>query len=330
LQVYAEQGTDIWGYFWCAACDSGAGQWIAEWNYTEGARLTSASSSITDVMIDWGTGAGQVSLDDIPDGTTRVLGAGGTGTGGYVPLPTYSDDPCSLGQWSLDLTTSPERRYICVSTDTWGYEEITLTGWNNPAPTALLTEGFETATTGYENVWTEVNNGGTFNPVYTGFVGGGLQSHYMRQNGGSTNSITSSVFTAQSTIYFRHWVRWIGSTASYFQGYALLDASDNVVSKMRRSSGDWECTHGTIDLPVAAMVPDTDYYIWGKYVASTGSDGVLEITIGTTGVKSAGTTYTLSNGDATASVNRIQFNQYGSFGMMTDLIEVSTTELGDF
>lgn len=209
-------------------------------------------------------------------------------------------------------------------------DEYTVTTASSGGST-ILQESFETPSTGYEETWTESNLGGTFTPTYVTYVNDGTQSLFMRQNGGAINSITSAAFTPQSTIYFRHWVRWIGSAASYFQGYALLDASDNVVSKMSRSSGVWKCSHGTIDLPVTAMESDTDYYIWGKYVASTGSDdGILEITIGTTGTKLSGTTYTLNTGTSTADVNRIQFNQYSSFGMAVDSIEVSTTPLGDF
>jgi hypothetical protein len=191
LQVYAEQGTDVWGYIWCAACDSGAGQWVAEWNYTAMARLTSGTiliqpDTITDAMIDWGIGSNQISLDDIPDGLIRTLGGGSGGTGGYVALPTYSDDPCSTGQWSLDLTTSPERRYICVSTDTWGYEEITLTGWNNPAPTGSCTSTLTNTPvdTGTSVLLSSISN---YQPVPNSLAGTACQTDLYLSSADGTN-----------------------------------------------------------------------------------------------------------------------------------------------
>lgn len=52
------------------------------------------------------------------------------GTGGYVSTPTYSDDTCTVGQWSFDGT----KIYICEAANQWDYHTVTFAAWDNPAP----------------------------------------------------------------------------------------------------------------------------------------------------------------------------------------------------
>jgi hypothetical protein len=50
---------------------------------------------------------------------------------GYVtPPPTYSDSPCTAGQYAV----GGGYQYICTATNTW--DRVALTSWNNPAPQA--------------------------------------------------------------------------------------------------------------------------------------------------------------------------------------------------
>lgn len=58
----------------------------------------------------------------------------GSGTGGYVSTPTYSDESCTTGQWSFDTSYI----YVCEATDQWDRYAITFAGWSNPTPSASV------------------------------------------------------------------------------------------------------------------------------------------------------------------------------------------------
>jgi len=63
-------------------------------------------------------------------GRITAAANGSGGVGGYVATPTYSDDPCTAGEWSFDGSN----HYICESTNQWDYYAVTFATWNNPAP----------------------------------------------------------------------------------------------------------------------------------------------------------------------------------------------------
>ena len=65
------------------------------------------------------------------NGTAMVDWPGGSGGTGYVATPTYSDDSCTLGEYSWDGTYY----YGCEATDTWDRFAVTWAAWNNPTPT---------------------------------------------------------------------------------------------------------------------------------------------------------------------------------------------------
>jgi hypothetical protein len=52
----------------------------------------------------------------------------GSGSGGYVATPTYSNEPCGVGDWSFDTSYT----YICEATDQWDRYAVTFDSWSNP------------------------------------------------------------------------------------------------------------------------------------------------------------------------------------------------------
>jgi len=74
-------------------------------------------------------------------GRVTAAANGSGGVGGYVATPTYSDDPCTVGEWSFNGTN----HYICEATNQWDYYAVTFTGWNNPTPSASSETLFPTA-----------------------------------------------------------------------------------------------------------------------------------------------------------------------------------------
>lgn len=60
-----------------------------------------SADGVKDYHVDWGTGENQVSLDDVPDGLIRILGAGGSGL-----VNIDSTDPVSPDEGELFLNSS--------------------------------------------------------------------------------------------------------------------------------------------------------------------------------------------------------------------------------
>lgn len=91
-----------------------------------------------------GTGAGSNTVtiraaDSLSSNHTLLLGDSGliwdgasvgSGAGGYVSVPTYSDSACTVGQYAL----ASGYAYFCRAANTW--DRVALTGWSNPSPSA--------------------------------------------------------------------------------------------------------------------------------------------------------------------------------------------------
>lgn len=87
---------------------------------TIGQVLSYGSGSISDIVID------ETSYRQIPMSWTNS----GSGGSGYVSPPTYSDSPCTVGQYSWD----ENYYYSCESTNQWDRFGITWTNWSNVTP----------------------------------------------------------------------------------------------------------------------------------------------------------------------------------------------------
>lgn len=66
---------------------------------------------------------------------TLKNGDKGSGAGGYVTVPTYSDTPCTAGQYAWDTTLHYD--YQCGPDNDWNYRDANgvWVDWSNPTPT---------------------------------------------------------------------------------------------------------------------------------------------------------------------------------------------------
>ncbi len=179
-------------------------------------------------------------------------------------------------------------------------------GGGDPLLPYLFSEGFETATTGYENSWTETAAGGTFTPAYTTNPGAGSQS--LRIESAGTSDRTFAAFTAQADVYFHFLFRYesISGTTDIFE---LRDTTSARLRVICTAAGVLTVQHGaTVSSAVTDAIPSGTWVrIWCDYHQGGGGDGDASIGWSTTTTRpTSGTKFqSVTDGSATSTVNRV-------------------------
>lgn len=148
-------------------------------------------------------------------------------------------------------------------------------------PTYLVNQNAEG--TGYDNseTWTESNNP---DEDYTTVALRGSQSIACEADY-SSSYIAFTPISGTAYFFFRFQASDLPATnASFFH---IRDTDGNVLGSLRLySDGDVRAYHGTANATVQSEVAaDTTYYIWGEYTSGSGSDGTLDVYIGTSTTK---------------------------------------------
>lgn len=181
----------------------------------------------------------------------------------------------------------------------------------------LINQNFEG--TGYDNGETWTTDYGTPNPDYTTTVLRGSQSLYLSEAG-----IYSPSFTSSGTIYGHFLFRKSANPGTaqiiiadpnngYFFIYMLTDT-------LKADHGSSE-NYGTYEL-----ANNTTYHVWFKYAKGTGSNGILQIWVGTTTNRADATLdINASDGSSTGNITQVQLS--GNWiSSIYDQILISQTE----
>lgn len=189
---------------------------------------------------------------------------------------------------------------------------VTTVGGGVPAAASnecdgfLICENFEGA--GAPSGWTAINETGTIDYDYTTTNLRGAQSLYLIRSGWPGVSVYKA-FTAGSTIYAFVRARWASDFGDEQEIVRIADASNNSLARVSVRSGGstFRLYHGTAYDNGPTPTAGTTYFIWVRYTAGTGENGVAELHVSTTITKPASADVSLSTGTATADADRIQF-----------------------
>jgi len=138
-----------------------------------GSAVETSSEGLTDTDMAFATSA---AVKDYVDAASSASG--------YVSAPTYSDDPCTAGQYAIDAS----HLYYCIATDTWDYQEVigsnlVWAGWSNLTPVTFVSAEMTTGTSldvtlsgatvnTTDGTWTLTGStNGVSNPTYSSSLG---------------------------------------------------------------------------------------------------------------------------------------------------------------
>ena len=172
----------------------------------------------------------------------------------------------------------------------------------------LVCQGFETATTGYDNseTWTPNLAGGTITPTYATSPAPleGTQSLRVVGAGAFAGTATTKTFTASSSVYT---YAMVNVAASYYYFFDIAGYCSLLVD----NSNQWnvECGGGTAT--DGSMTAGT-YYVWLEYVKGTGSNGICRAYISATTTKPGSPTVQKTNCTNTLDANQISLMSISS------------------
>ena len=211
----------------------------------------------------------------------------------------------------------------------------TVAGINRAATQAgqtfLLSENFETPTTGYESgTWTEETFSATIDPAYTAGPLVGSQSFRASSASGWARSISPTFAGASEMWYYfkfrllvraQHFLVAFYNGTTFLAGVALTSGTALVY-----------CPFAVNTTTVGTMVADTTYNGWFHYKAGTGTDAIADFGFSTTSTRpTSGNNFcSLTNGQATLAPDRIYVGTAAGVGASTfdyvwDKIRVATS-----
>jgi hypothetical protein len=195
--------------------------------------------------------------------------------------------------------------------------------------TGFFNENFEDVSAGYDtnnvNGWTST---GTIDPKSTTTPLAGSQSVLL--TGETTPSqITSADFSAKSTVWGRFIYSASATPSAETAIVALLDSSATARCGFKISNGrQFRGFHGSATVNTFTGNSNTPYWIWFRYVAGSGSNGVLDIYNSTNSTRPADPTYKITAGTSTQSVVRLKmWAALASTSMKYDSILLSDDEI---
>lgn len=197
----------------------------------------------------------------------------------------------------------------------------------------ILTENFETPTTGYENVWTP---SGTVNPVFASPALEGTQS--LQLNGTSAEAHILKSFSAASSVYlyFKFRVPNLPSDNTAFMILADAFFNNYLVRIFLQSSGNiFIICGGSVGGPsVGALSANTTYHFWLTYIKGTGANAIANVGFSTDGVRpTSGNNYvSVTDGSPTTDFVYLQptaGNVGGTWTPIFDSVCLNTTQIGD-
>jgi hypothetical protein len=196
----------------------------------------------------------------------------------------------------------------------------------------LVCQNFEGTGYDHSETWTETADG-TVDEDYTTTVLRGSQSLYINDSTG-TNETNIQFGTTNPVYYFFRYrpVSHSGNDQIMRMTTTAASASGNLLHLDSAPSYPLRAYHGTITADgTVSLAAGTTYYIWGKYqAASGGSNGIHQVWIGTSGLKSEATLdIDMSTGDDTDQAGRIYLNNNGVGEGIYDQVLVKSTEIGD-
>ena len=187
--------------------------------------------------------------------------------------------------------------------------------------------------TGYDNgeTWSEYPTGDcVINEDYTTTVLRGSQSAYMATTSGDGCWLYHS-FTAGSPRYAFARVRPVSLPSSYWSNPLMLFDSTpatDLVNFNVYSDGTTAIYHGAESASCTTLSAGTTYFMWIEYTKGTGTDGIVNMYIATTGTKPASPTCSVTSGTATADAGYLISNSSHD-AFIIDQIMVSTSQMGD-
>lgn len=184
--------------------------------------------------------------------------------------------------------------------------------------------------TGYDNseTWTEDTTDGVVDEDYTTTVLRGSQSLQLTRTTAEGGNTYKSI-TPQSTVwvFLRMQTAAIGSDEYFLK---VQDESGTVVGTfLIRTSGVLRFTHGAVNCTgTTVLSASTTYFIWLRYTAGTGADGVTTYYVGTSATRPGAAEASCSTGSGTASIGRVQLKA-GFTTKIMDQILIKATEITD-
>lgn len=201
----------------------------------------------------------------------------------------------------------------------------------------LVTQNVEG--TGYDNgeTWAEtVGTNGVANEDDTTapILRGNQQLKLYAGDLGQNTKTRKDFGTTYTTLYSHFMFRTNDATPSAASIIAqFLDTSQNgLISITLNSAGTLRVSHGTSGVnTVATLTDNTDYHIWFRYTAGTGTDGVFSMGFSTTGIEPSSGDYFVygTNGTSTAPARFISLQARTQLTEYFDQILVSEVNIGD-
>jgi len=297
---------------------------------------TTGATSIDD-LTDWPTGVTATELGYVDGVTSSIQSQINSLTVGapVVAVPTYSDEACTAGVYSL--STSPLRQYICFATGDWNYIDSTgLVDWDNPAPVTESTtffldfEGTEAEDLAQGGTWTKDFPAGIFTLDYTDGPIAGSQSLRIVNDAGGTNYLYSPLYPSPvDTVYYSYSFKMGSTTSSIKQGFGAFGTLDASVG-MTIYEGGLKLKQGTTASAGIPISTGSTYYICGKVVSSSGSnDGMHIARVGTDSNYNINPVYGITNGTNTDLIKQVYMAQYSSNSLTVDDWKTSTEVLSE-
>lgn len=201
------------------------------------------------------------------------------------------------------------------------------------SPTYLIKQGFETATTGYDNgeTWTEAGTG-VIDHADTDSPSPLVGTQSLRITLAGTQETTFSAFAAQSTAYGFMALNRVANSSTVTLATFRSGASVRCTVSMTGSGAIRIAAAGTAVAVVDTVAVGETVYIWWRYTLGSGLDAVGEVWTSATETKppSSGDNYAVQAGTATTTVDRIYIgdttNQTDEF--VYDKVRVDDVAIG--
>jgi len=194
----------------------------------------------------------------------------------------------------------------------------------------LIEENFEGS--GSPSGWTvEVDNGGV-NWDYTDTVLRGSQSLSLYPTNWWDPVQVQKTFTGSSTIwtFFRFRTNSISDGDNQIIFRIVNSSATTIAELLIRNTGAWRIVHGSAAEAGQTPVADTTYFIWVRYTAGTGTNGVMRAYIGTTNERPTDPTLSITDGTSTADAAGIRLVRVGAQNgqrFIFDQVLVDTSEI---
>jgi len=174
--------------------------------------------------------------------------------------------------------------------------------------------------TGTPSGWT---NGGTPDWDYTTTVLAGSES--LSTSNGSHSTSNTSLSESELHGFFLYRTNSIANTP-----YVVAINGTGIYARLR-SAGSWRIYDSSGTLATGGSgAADTTYYIWFRYVAGTGADGIFEWYVSTSGTKPGAPTISSSSHNSTANATGVNFDSNAASTIsIWDNIKLDSSAIGD-